>query len=158
MSEDVPEDHPMQISSVVQNRGSIPLFWSQETSRLNLKPDIVCKFCGIKISALLPLCLSFLFLPCLTTIISNVVSKKEPDYEATRLHFDNLVERYGNPIIILNLIKVSFLIHLVSVLLLSFYLIHQHLIAPLVFTINRQKKRGLESQSSEKSLLTQLIS
>jgi hypothetical protein len=32
----------MQISSVVQNRGSIPLFWSQETSRLNLKPDIIC--------------------------------------------------------------------------------------------------------------------
>ncbi|CDY67249.1 BnaC02g44270D, partial [Brassica napus] len=43
LSEDVPEDHPMQISSVVQNRGSIPLFWSQETSRMNLKPDIVCK-------------------------------------------------------------------------------------------------------------------
>ncbi|CAA7041761.1 unnamed protein product [Microthlaspi erraticum] len=74
VSEDVPEDHPMQITSVVQNRGSIPLFWSQETSRFNIKPDIV-------------------------------LSKKEPNYEATRLHFDNLVERYGNPIIILNLIK-----------------------------------------------------
>lgn len=35
---------PIQMSSVVQNRGSIPLFWSQETSRLNLKPDIICKF------------------------------------------------------------------------------------------------------------------
>ena len=33
---------PMQISSVVQIRGSIPLFWSQETSRLNIKPDIIC--------------------------------------------------------------------------------------------------------------------
>lgn len=42
--EDVPEGLPMQISSVVQNRGSIPLFWSQETSRLNLKPDIICMF------------------------------------------------------------------------------------------------------------------
>ena len=41
--EDVPEGCPMQISSIVQNRGSIPLFWSQETSRLNMKPDIVCK-------------------------------------------------------------------------------------------------------------------
>ena len=40
--EDVPEGFPMQISSVVQNRGSIPLFWSQETSRLNIKPDIIC--------------------------------------------------------------------------------------------------------------------
>ena len=39
--EDLPG--PRQISSVVQNRGSIPLFWSQETSKLNLKPDIICK-------------------------------------------------------------------------------------------------------------------
>ncbi|KAG2300851.1 hypothetical protein Bca52824_037323 [Brassica carinata] len=74
VSEDVPEDHPMQISSVVQNRGSIPLFWSQETSRMNIKPDIV-------------------------------LSKRDLNFEATRLHFENLVERYGIPIIILNLIK-----------------------------------------------------
>ncbi|KAL6972615.1 actin cytoskeleton and mitosis protein [Sarracenia purpurea var. burkii] len=40
--EDVPVGFPMRISSVVQNRGSIPLFWSQETSRLNIKPDIIC--------------------------------------------------------------------------------------------------------------------
>ncbi|KAF3439741.1 hypothetical protein FNV43_RR18019 [Rhamnella rubrinervis] len=72
--EDVPDGLPLQISSVVQNRGSIPLFWSQETSRLNLKPDII-------------------------------LSKKDENYEATRLHFENLVKRYGNPIIILNLIK-----------------------------------------------------
>ncbi|XP_061364596.1 phosphoinositide phosphatase SAC3-like [Gastrolobium bilobum] len=72
--EDVPDGLPVQISSVVQNRGSIPLFWSQETSRLNLKPDII-------------------------------LSKKDPNYQATRLHFENLVKRYGNPIIILNLIK-----------------------------------------------------
>ncbi|KAI3764360.1 hypothetical protein L2E82_14367 [Cichorium intybus] len=39
--EDVPEGCPVQISSIVQNRGSIPLFWSQETSRLNIKPDII---------------------------------------------------------------------------------------------------------------------
>ncbi|PIN11591.1 putative phosphoinositide phosphatase [Handroanthus impetiginosus] len=72
--EDFPEGLPLQISSVVQNRGSIPLFWSQETSRLNLKPDII-------------------------------LSKKDQTYSATRLHFENLVKRYGNPIIILNLIK-----------------------------------------------------
>ncbi|XP_039004666.1 phosphoinositide phosphatase SAC2-like isoform X2 [Hibiscus syriacus] len=72
--EDVLEGFPTQISSVVQNRGSIPLFWSQEISRLNLKPDII-------------------------------LSKKDPNYEATRLHFENLVMRYGNPIIILNLIR-----------------------------------------------------
>ncbi|XP_074280812.1 phosphoinositide phosphatase SAC4-like [Silene latifolia] len=72
--EDIPEGSPVQISSIVQNRGSIPLFWSQETSRLNLKPDII-------------------------------LSKKDLNYEATRLHFENLAMRYGNPIIILNLIK-----------------------------------------------------
>ncbi|PON62552.1 Phosphoinositide phosphatase SACs [Trema orientale] len=72
--ENAPEGCPTQISSVVQIRGSIPLFWSQETSRINIKPDII-------------------------------LSKKDLNYEATRLHFENLVKRYGNPIIILNLIK-----------------------------------------------------
>ncbi|KNA22662.1 hypothetical protein SOVF_031400 [Spinacia oleracea] len=63
-----------KISSVVQIRGSIPLLWSQETSRLTLRPDII-------------------------------LSKADPYYEATRRHFQNLVDRYGNPIVILNLIK-----------------------------------------------------
>ncbi|XP_008783052.2 phosphoinositide phosphatase SAC2 isoform X1 [Phoenix dactylifera] len=72
--EDMPGEVPTQITSVVQNRGSIPLFWSQETSRLNIRPDII-------------------------------LHKKDQKYDATRLHFDNLVRRYGNPIIILNLIK-----------------------------------------------------
>ncbi|KAL4563729.1 hypothetical protein LXL04_027774 [Taraxacum kok-saghyz] len=76
LSEDVPEGSRMKISSVVQNRGSIPLFWSQETSRLNIKPDIL-------------------------------LSRRDQNYEATRLHFQNLVTRYGNPIIILNLIKTT---------------------------------------------------
>eukprot|EP01018_Ginkgo_biloba_P027956 Gb_28006 [translate_table: standard] len=72
--EDVSEGCLWQISSVVQHRGSIPLFWSQETSRLNIKPDII-------------------------------LQKKDPTYQATRLHFENLAKRYGNPIIVLNLIK-----------------------------------------------------
>ncbi|CAN8270169.1 unnamed protein product [Cochlearia groenlandica] len=72
--EDAQDGNPVRISSVVQNRGSIPLFWSQETSRLNIKPDII-------------------------------LSAKDPNFEATRLHFENLTKRYGNPIIILNLIK-----------------------------------------------------
>ncbi|XP_047307424.1 phosphoinositide phosphatase SAC2 isoform X2 [Impatiens glandulifera] len=72
--EDAPEGCPTKISSIVQIRGSIPLFWSQETSRLNIKPDII-------------------------------LSRKDLNYEATRLHFENLVKRYGKPIIILNLIK-----------------------------------------------------
>ncbi|CAN6307780.1 unnamed protein product [Urochloa humidicola] len=61
------------MASVVQHRGSIPLVWFQETSRLNIRPDIILK--------------------------------PDVDYKATRLHFENLALRYGNPIIILNLIK-----------------------------------------------------
>nr|XP_019708904.1 phosphoinositide phosphatase SAC2 [Elaeis guineensis] len=72
--EDTAGGIPTDICSIVQNRGSIPLFWSQETSRLNLKPDIM-------------------------------LHKKDKNYDATRLHFENLVKRYGSPIIILNLIK-----------------------------------------------------
>ena len=44
VSEDAAEGLPVRISSVVQNRGSIPLYWSQETSRLNIKPDIICEY------------------------------------------------------------------------------------------------------------------
>ncbi|GJP55225.1 hypothetical protein CLOM_g14198 [Closterium sp. NIES-68] len=62
------------MASVVQVRGSIPLFWSQEASRLSPKPDIV-------------------------------LHRYDPMYAASRLHFENLMERYGRPVIILNLIK-----------------------------------------------------
>ncbi|GAB2271914.1 Phosphoinositide phosphatase sac1 [Dionaea muscipula] len=63
-----------KMSSVVQMRGSIPLFWSQETSRFSPKPDII-------------------------------LQRYDPTYESTKLHFEDLAERYGNPIIVLNLIK-----------------------------------------------------
>ncbi|KAJ3695764.1 hypothetical protein LUZ60_001141 [Juncus effusus] len=65
--------NPTQICSIVQHRGSIPLFWSQETNKFNPKPDIILG--------------------------------DNNGYEATKLHFENLMGRYGNPIIILNLIK-----------------------------------------------------
>ncbi|KAG8097113.1 hypothetical protein GUJ93_ZPchr0013g35848 [Zizania palustris] len=71
--EDTPGEIPHHISSVVQHRGSIPLVWFQESSRLNIRPDIILKL--------------------------------DLDYKATRLHFENLALRYGDPIIILNLIK-----------------------------------------------------
>ncbi|KAL6507111.1 hypothetical protein OROHE_022010 [Orobanche hederae] len=35
------------------------------------------------------------------------LSKRDEKYEATRIHFEHLVKRYGNPIIILNLIKTN---------------------------------------------------
>ncbi|URD72437.1 SAC domain containing protein [Musa troglodytarum] len=71
---DQPDEIPREITSVVQNRGSIPLFWSQETRRLGFKPDII-------------------------------LEKKDDNFEATRLHFENLVNRYENPIIVLSMIK-----------------------------------------------------
>ncbi|KAM7461212.1 hypothetical protein LguiA_029333 [Lonicera macranthoides] len=63
-----------KMSSVVQMRGSIPLFWSQEASRFSPKPDII-------------------------------LQRYDPTYESTKLHFEDLAKRYGNPIIVLNLIK-----------------------------------------------------
>ncbi|KAF9601445.1 hypothetical protein IFM89_020212 [Coptis chinensis] len=63
-----------KMSSVVQMRGSIPLFWSQEASRFSPKPDII-------------------------------LQRYDPTYQATKLHFEDLASRYGNPIIVLNLIK-----------------------------------------------------
>ncbi|XP_048331290.2 phosphatidylinositol-3-phosphatase SAC1 isoform X1 [Ziziphus jujuba] len=63
-----------KMSSIVQMRGSIPLFWSQEASRFSPKPDII-------------------------------LQRYDPTYQATKLHFEDLANRYGNPIIVLNLIK-----------------------------------------------------
>ncbi|CAK9310565.1 unnamed protein product [Citrullus colocynthis] len=74
VSESTFEGRTLQISSVVQNRGSIPVFWSQETSLLKIFNPVV----------ILP---------------------KQEDYKATKLHFKNLADRYGNPIIILDLTK-----------------------------------------------------
>lgn len=114
--EDVPEGCPIHISSVVQNRGSIPLFWSQETSRMNIKPDIICMIWPhwtlvLEIIVFCHVLLAFFLFP---------VSKKDHKYQATRLHFENLVKRYGNPVIILNLIKVG-LCSLTNGPLVAFY-------------------------------------
>ncbi|KAJ5218889.1 Polyphosphoinositide phosphatase [Penicillium cinerascens] len=61
-------------TSYVQHRGSIPLYWTQESTGVSPKP-------GIEL---------------------NLV---DPFYSAAALHFDNLFERYGTPIYILNLVK-----------------------------------------------------
>ncbi len=56
-------------------RGSIPLYWSQETSTsLNPRPEIR-------------------------------IQRYDPSYNATKQHFDSLHGRYGRPVIVLNLIK-----------------------------------------------------
>ena len=61
-------------SSYVQHRGSIPLYWTQDSTGVTPKPDIEL----------------------------NLV---DPFYSAAALHFDDLFERYGAPVFVLNLIK-----------------------------------------------------
>ena len=61
-------------TSYVQHRGSIPLFWTQESTGVSPKPDIEL----------------------------NLV---DPFYSAAAMHFDNLFDRYGAPVYVLNLVK-----------------------------------------------------
>jgi phosphatidylinositol 3,5-bisphosphate 5-phosphatase len=61
-------------TSYVQHRGSIPLYWTQDSTGVSPKPNIEL----------------------------NLV---DPFYSAAALHFDNLFDRYGAPIYVLNLVK-----------------------------------------------------
>ncbi|KAF7305142.1 Polyphosphoinositide phosphatase [Mycena kentingensis (nom. inval.)] len=61
-------------TSYVHYRGSIPVYWTQETNNMNPRPPIE-------------------------------ISVVDPFYTAAARHFDNLLKRYGGPIMILNLIK-----------------------------------------------------
>lgn len=61
-------------TSYVQYRGSIPVYWAQETNSMSPKPPIE-------------------------------ISVMDPFYTAASRHFDDLLARYGAPIMILNLIK-----------------------------------------------------
>jgi hypothetical protein len=61
-------------TSYVQHRGSIPLYWTQDSTGVTPKPPIEL----------------------------NLI---DPFYVAAALHFDNLFERYGAPIYVVNLIK-----------------------------------------------------
>ncbi|KAG6003889.1 hypothetical protein E4U21_001610 [Claviceps maximensis] len=63
-----------QYTSYVQHRGSIPLYWTQDSTGVTPKPPIEL----------------------------NLV---DPFYGAAAMHFDNLFERYGAPIYVVNLIK-----------------------------------------------------
>eukprot|EP00929_Paragymnodinium_shiwhaense_P054591 TRINITY_DN2736_c0_g1_i1.p1 TRINITY_DN2736_c0_g1~~TRINITY_DN2736_c0_g1_i1.p1 ORF type:complete len:1257 (-),score=215.71 TRINITY_DN2736_c0_g1_i1:15-3785(-) len=62
------------VMSFVQIRGSVPLFWSQETSKINPKPAVVYPRCDTTLSA-------------------------------TRLHFADLLERFGTPQLVVNLMR-----------------------------------------------------
>jgi hypothetical protein len=106
-------------SSFVQHRGSIPLFWSQNNTGGVPKPPIDSTFCPLPTSLFprpilrFPLRASFIPLPTTFWIlipahpINHVlVLKRDPFYNATILHFSDLMSRYGHPIVVLNLVKV----------------------------------------------------
>lgn len=61
-------------TSFVQHRGSIPLYWTQDSTGVTPKPSIELNFI-------------------------------DPFYATAALHFDNLFERYGAPLTVLNLVK-----------------------------------------------------
>eukprot|EP00934_Nitzschia_sp_Nitz4_P008021 Nitzschia sp. Nitz4//scaffold1_size375055//278359//282522//NITZ4_000307-RA/size375055-augustus-gene-0.689-mRNA-1//1//CDS//3329541138//8011//frame0 len=63
-------------SSFLQVRGSIPTFWTQESSVTMPKPPIE-------------------------------LNRVDPSYTATQLHFEDLIKRYGSPIVVLDLVKQS---------------------------------------------------
>ena len=63
-------------SSYLQIRGSIPTFWTQESSVTMPKPPIV-------------------------------LNRVDPTYQATQAHFEDLLKRYGSPIIVVDLVKQS---------------------------------------------------
>ncbi len=63
-------------SSYLQNRGSIPTYWTQESSVTMPKPPIE-------------------------------LNRVDPTYRATQLHFEDLLKRYGSPIVVLDLVKQS---------------------------------------------------
>lgn len=63
-------------SSFLQVRGSIPTFWTQESSVTMPKPPIE-------------------------------LNRVDPTYHATQAHFEDLFQRYGGPIVVLDLVKQS---------------------------------------------------
>ena len=63
-------------SSFLQVRGSIPTYWTQESSVTMPKPPIV-------------------------------LNQVDPTYQATQAHFEDLLKRYGSPIVVADLVKQS---------------------------------------------------
>ena len=80
-------------TAYVQHRGSIPLYWTQDSAGVTPKPDIECEFYQTNRRR-----------PKTDTALVNLV---DPFYGAAALHFDNLFERYGTQVYVLNLVKVG---------------------------------------------------
>ena len=81
-------------TSYVQYRGSIPVFWAQDTTATHVKPPIESML------------LARFIISWVLFDIFLIVTVVDPFYTAASRHFDNLFARYGTPVMILNLIKV----------------------------------------------------
>ena len=75
-----------RITSHVQNRGSIPVFWTQKTSATDPKPDIILP--QSKGAETIPLPL-------------------DPFFFSTRSHLNDMISRYGAPVTCLNLVRLQ---------------------------------------------------
>ncbi|GAB1295054.1 Polyphosphoinositide phosphatase [Apodemus speciosus] len=82
-------------SSYVQVRGSVPLFWSQDISTMMPKPPITCAWAGLLGAA------------AFSAVIQDddCLDQADPFAHVAALHFDQMLQRFGSPIIILNLVK-----------------------------------------------------
>lgn len=80
-------------TSYVQHRGSIPLYWTQDNTGVSPKPSIESQLSRSHTKR--------------NVNKGLVVNLIDPFYSAAALHFDNLFQRYGAPIYVLNLVKVS---------------------------------------------------
>lgn len=81
---------PSLLIILSQYRGSIPIYWTQDTTTMSPRPPIESE-------SLMTGCVSYSI--CLQV---NVI---DPFYSAASRHFNDLFARYGAPVFILNLIK-----------------------------------------------------
>lgn len=73
-----------------QYRGSIPIYWTQDTTTMSPRPPIESQS---------------LMIHSVSHSIRLLVNVIDPFYAAASRHFNDLFARYGAPIFILNLIK-----------------------------------------------------
>ncbi len=99
-----------RITSIVQMRGSIPFYWSQDLSNMMPKPPITRENLVLDCASLCVL-ISFHFaVLCgrnnLFSQIFKTVDQADPYGFIAGQHFNEVLKRYGAPVIILNLVKV----------------------------------------------------
>ena len=86
-------------SSFVQMRGSVPAHWSQDVSKMVPKPTITCDLSDPYVETAGIIKIDKLFYSDMKLFYSSTFNI------LLGAHFNQLLKRYGSPIIILNLVK-----------------------------------------------------